>query len=169
MLTGGGFPVNDRSRPLFMSLSLGQNRISWALQLLVAGILFQTLFFKFTGAAESVYIFTTLGVEPYGRIGSGLVELLTVVLLLTPRSVFFGAGLSLGISLGAIASHLTRLGFVVQDDGGLLFGLALTVSVGSLGILTIRRCQIPVLRYLIARYPDHAQPRHQGSDHARHL
>jgi uncharacterized membrane protein YphA (DoxX/SURF4 family) len=112
---------------------------SWVLQVIVAGILFQTLFFKFTGAAESVYIFTTLGMEPWGRIGSGAAELVAVVLLLVPRTVRFGALLSLGVITGAILSHLTRLGIVVQDDGGLLFLLALTVFAGSAMIVVLRR------------------------------
>lgn len=136
-----------------MPLSKAQTRTSWTLQLLVAGILFQTLFFKFTGAAESVYIFTKLGVEPWGRIASGLAELLAVVLLLTPRTVGFVALLSLGVIAGAIASHLTRLGIVVLDDGGLLFGLAVAVFAGSLAILAIRRCQIPILGYFFGALP----------------
>lgn len=130
-----------------MPLSRCRNRASWTFQILVAAILFQTLFFKFTGAAESVYIFTKLGIEPWGRIASGLAELLAVGLLLTPRTVVFGALLSLGVITGALASHLTRLGIVVQDDGGLLFGLALVVFAGSVAILAIRRCQIPILGY----------------------
>ena len=48
---------------------------SWALRLIVAVILLQTLFFKFSAAKESVYIFSTLGMEPWGRIGSGVFEL----------------------------------------------------------------------------------------------
>ena len=79
--------------------------ISWLLRLLVAGILFQTLFFKFSGAPESVYIFTKLGLEPWGRIGSGVVELIAVVLLLIPATVSYGAFLALGVISGAIMSH----------------------------------------------------------------
>lgn len=119
--------------------------MSWVLQILTAGILFQTLYFKFTGARESVYIFTTLGMEPWGRIGSGIAELIACVLLLRPRTVTLGAILSLGVISGAIGSHLTRLGLVVQDDGGLLFGLALVVFVSSLCILAFRRREIPFL------------------------
>ncbi len=102
--------------------------IGWIARILAAVILVQTLFFKFTGSAESVYIFSTLGVEPWGRWLSGAVELVAAVLLLIPSTGWLGALLGLGVMLGAIASHLTRLGIVVQDDGGLLFGLALTVS-----------------------------------------
>src|SRR5205085_10055037 len=100
---------------------------SWILQLIAEAILFQTLFFKFTGAEESRYIFAKLGLEPWGRIGSGVVELIAVVLLLIPKTVPLGALLSLGVISGAIVSHITKLGFVVRNDGGLLFALAVTV------------------------------------------
>ena len=119
--------------------------LSWLLQIAAAAILFQTLFFKFTASEESVYIFTTLGMEPWGRIGSGIAELIAVVLLLTPRTVTLGALIAMGVMAGAIASHLTKLGIVVMDDGGLLFGLALVVFVGSAVILYIRRREIPIL------------------------
>jgi hypothetical protein len=118
---------------------------SWALQLIVAGILLQTLFFKFTGAAESVYIFSTLGAEPWGRIGSGVIELIAAILLLTPATVTIGAVLALGVITGAILSHVTVLGIEVQGDGGLLFFLALAVFAASLAILILRRGEIPVL------------------------
>ncbi len=116
--------------------------LSWALQLIAAAILFQTLFFKFAAAEESVYIFTTLGLEPAGRIGSGIAELVACVLLLIPRTVPFGAVMSLGVISGAIMGHLTKLGIVVKNDGGLLFVLALIVFVCSLAILVIRRRQL---------------------------
>jgi DoxX-like family len=118
---------------------------SWALQLVVAVILLQTLFFKFTGAAESVYIFSTLGIEPWGRIGSGIVELIAAILLLVPATVAVGAALALVVIVGAIVSHLTVLGIEVQGDGGLLFFLALTVFIGSAAILVLRRSEIPVI------------------------
>ena len=125
-------------------LTRNQTILSWVLQLLVAGILFQTLFFKFTGAAESVYIFTTLGVEPWGRIASGVAELVTVVLLLYPPTVIYGAVLALGVITGALLSH-TKLGLVVQNDGGLLFGLAVTVFVAGLAITYLRRAELPIV------------------------
>mgnify|MGYP000923937524 CR=1 FL=1 len=121
------------------------NLVSWLLQLIVAAILLQTLFFKFTGAEESVYIFTTLGAEPWGRIGSGIVELIASVLLLLPRTVTLGAILALGTISGAIVSHLTKLGIVVKDDGGLLFALAVIVFACSVGILLLRRREIPLV------------------------
>jgi uncharacterized membrane protein YphA (DoxX/SURF4 family) len=126
-------------------LSTAQNVTSWILQLLVAAILFQTLFFKFTAAEESVYIFSRLGLEPWGRIGSGVVELIACILLLHPRTVTLGAILAAGVISGAIFSHLTKLGIVVKDDGGLLFALALVVFIGSIAILLIRRSQIPLI------------------------
>jgi hypothetical protein len=118
---------------------------SWVLQLVVAGILLQTLFFKFTGAAESVYIFSTLGMEPWGRIGSGVVELIAVILLLVPATATIGAALALAVMTGAILSHLTVLGIDVQGDGGLLFALAVTVFLASGLILMLRRGEIPLV------------------------
>lgn len=110
---------------------------SWFLRILAAAILFQTLFFKFTGAEESIYIFTQLGVEPWGRWFAGVSELVTCVLLLVPRTHLLGALSAIGIMLGAIISHLVVLGVVVQDDGGLLFGLACTVLVAGVTILAM--------------------------------
>lgn len=126
-------------------LSRGRQVFSWMLQVLASAILLQTLFFKFTGAEESVYIFSTLGVEPAGRIGSGVVELIAAVLLLVPSTVAGGALLALGVMAGAIVSHLTLLGIEVKDDGGLLFGLAVAVFVSSAIVLFLRRAEIPVL------------------------
>jgi len=124
------------------------NIISWTIRLIVAVILFQTLFFKFTGADESKYIFSTVlsrELEAYGRIGSGLVELIAAVFLLLPKTVWLGALLSLGTITGAIVSHLTKLGVEVKGDGGLLFALAMTVFIGSVLILLIHRREIPII------------------------
>jgi uncharacterized membrane protein YphA (DoxX/SURF4 family) len=128
-----------------MELSRTQLTISWILQIVVALILFQTLFFKFTGAEESRYIFSKLNAEPWGRIGSGVVELIAVILLLYPRTTVLGAILALGVISGAILSHLTKLGIVVKDDGGLLFALAVIVFIGAAAIVFIRRSQLPVV------------------------
>lgn len=117
----------------------------WIVRIVVAVILLQTLFFKFTGAPESVYIFETVGQEPWGRYGSGVVELIAAVLLLTPRFVAVGAALSLGVISGAIFFHLTKLGIVVQDDGGLLFILALVVWAGSAFLFWHYRRTLPVI------------------------
>lgn len=92
-----------------------------------AAILLQTLFFKFTAAPESVYIFSTLGIEPFGRIGSGIAELIAAIFLLWPSKSLIGALLSMGVMSGAILSHVFVLGFQIMDDGGLLFALALIV------------------------------------------
>ena len=122
--------------------------ISWVARIVIAVILLQTLFFKFTGAEESKYIFSTLlgpDLEAFGRIGSGVVELIAAILLVTPRTAWLGALLSLGTISGAIMSHLTTLGIVVKDDGGLLFALAVTVFVLSSVVLLIHRRELPVL------------------------
>lgn len=115
-----------------------------AARLVAAAILAQTLFFKFTGAAESKHIFETLGIEPWGRLGSGAVELLAVVLLLIPGLAVFGALLALGVMGGAILSHLTVLGIEVQGDGGLLFALALVTAACAATVLWLRRRQLPL-------------------------
>ena len=120
-------------------------RLSWLLQAFVAIVLLQTLYFKFTGAEESVYIFRTLGAEPWGRIWSGIAELIVAGLLLTPRLAVAGALGALGIITGAIISHLLVLGFEVQDDGGLLFGLALAVFAASAAIAVLRRAEFPLI------------------------
>jgi putative oxidoreductase len=125
------------------SLTKKQKIVSWIVRLTAAVILLQTLFFKFTGAPESVYIFTKVGLEPWGRYGSGVVELVAAILLLSSCRCWLGALLALGMMGGAIMSHLTRLGIVVQDDGGLLFALAITVAVCSLITLILHRRQIP--------------------------
>src|SRR6266700_3159046 len=113
--------------------------LSWVLRIAAAIILLQTLFFKFTGAPESVYIFTKVHAEPWGRIGSGVVELIAAVLLLIPRTIWAGASLALGVMAGAIFSHVTILGIEVMGDGGLLFALALIVFVTSAVLLFLQR------------------------------
>jgi putative oxidoreductase len=128
-----------------MGVSKWQGIVSTVLQLVAAGILLQTLFFKFTAADESVYIFTTLGMEPWGRIGSGVAELVAAALLLYPSTAAIGATVAMGVMAGAIVSHLTVLGIEVKGDGGLLFGLALTVFAASAIVLIIRRSQLPIL------------------------
>lgn len=108
-------------------------------QLLAAGIFLQTLFFKFTAAPESVFIFETVGMEPWGRVGSGIVELIASLLLLWPRRAWLGAVLGLGTISGAIFFHLTTLGIEVQGDGGTLFYLAVTVWISCLVVLLLRK------------------------------
>jgi hypothetical protein len=121
--------------------------LSWTLRGIAAVILLQTLFFKFTGAKESVYIFTTLGMEPWGRIGSGIIELIASILLLMPRTVVYGAALSLGVISGAIVSHLTRLGITLPavDDHGELFTLAVIVFLCSAAVLFLHRSELPLI------------------------
>ncbi|MBL8179796.1 MAG: DoxX family protein [Bryobacterales bacterium] len=115
--------------------------LSWGLRGLAALILLQTLFFKFTAAPESVYIFSTLGMEPWGRIGSGVAELIASILLLIPSTAAYGALLSLGVISGAIFFHLTRLGIALPlvGDHGELFLLALLVFASSAGVLYLHR------------------------------
>lgn len=97
----------------------------WIVKLTAVIILLQTLYFKFSGAEESVYIFTTLGIEPFGRIGSGIVELIASILILIPRTTILGAIMGVGTMTGAILSHLFILGIEVKNDGCTLFILAI--------------------------------------------
>ncbi len=113
--------------------------VYWTSRIAVALILLQTLFFKFSGAEESVYIFTTVGMEPWGRIAVGVMELIASVLILISSTAWLGAGLALGLMLGAIGMHLTLLGIEVQGDGGYLFYLALAVAICSAIVLWIDR------------------------------
>jgi len=112
------------------------------LRILASVILLQTLFFKFTGAEESKFIFSTLGMEPWGRWLSGIAELIAAVLLLYSPTQALGALLSLGVITGAILSHLFVLGIVVQNDGGLLFALACIVFISSAIILRVQFSQL---------------------------
>lgn len=147
--------ISTMSRPMTTPILV----FSWACRIVAAVILLQTLFFKFTAAPESIYIFTKLGtfihsyvpiasigmLEVSARIGSGIMELIAAVLLLTPRFVWAGAVLAMAATGGAIVSHLTFLGIEVQGDKGLLFFLAIAVFVTSAIALFLHRMQIPVL------------------------
>jgi uncharacterized membrane protein YphA (DoxX/SURF4 family) len=126
-------------------MSRTQTIVGWICRVIAAVILVQTLYFKFTGAPESVYIFTTVGAEPVGRIGSGIIELIASVLMFVPRTVWLGAGLALGTMAGAIASHLTLLGIEVMGDKGELFALACITFTCSAIVLYLHRRQIPYL------------------------
>lgn len=119
-----------------------KNIIFWVLRLIAAVIMLQTLAFKFTASPESVYIFSTIGMEPWGRIGVGIQELITSVLLLIPRATAFGAVLGLGLMAGALFFHLTVLGIEVQGDSGLLFTYALLVFTSCLVLAIAYRGQI---------------------------
>lgn len=110
----------------------GKIVLLWILRLLAAIILLQTLYFKFTGAEESIYIFSTIGMEPWGRIGTGVLELIASLLILYPRTTHLGALLGVGLMSGALFFHLTKLGVEVQGDKGLLFFYAIAVFISCL-------------------------------------
>lgn len=142
MPTGRNSLANNSTRTTTM-LSKSQTILSWVLQLAAAVIMGQTLFFKFTGAPEPIYIFTTLGAEPYGRWLAGISELVAVVLLLWPAMAGAGALLGMGVMSGALLAHLTtKLGIEVLGDGGLLFYLGVGVWVACAVIVLIRRHQL---------------------------
>ncbi len=116
--------------------------IQFILQLLAAIIMVQTLYFKFTAAPESVYIFSQIGLEPYGRIGIGILELMASILLFVPRATWLGALLGVGLMMGAIQFHVTTLGVEVQNDGGKLFVMALITFCSCVGVLYLEKQNI---------------------------
>ena len=133
--------MSSHSRPLSV--------LSWILRLAAAVILTQTLWFKFTAAPESVYIFDKVGLGAPGRIGSGIAELIAAILLVIPRTAWLGAVLALGVMGGAIMSHLTVLGIDVMGDHGELFALAVTVALCSAIVLFLNRRDIPLIGKLL--------------------
>lgn len=116
--------------------------ISWSLRIVAALIMLQTLYFKFTAAPESVYIFSQIGMEPAGRIGIGVGELIASLLHLVPASAWMGALLSIGLMSGALFFHITKLGIAVMGDGGQLFIYALVVWIASAAVLFIHRAEL---------------------------
>ena len=126
-------------------LTKTQRIITLLCRVVAAVILLQTLFFKFTAAPESVYIFSKIGLEPWRRIGSGMVELIAALLLFVPGYHWLGAIVAIGVLAGAIVSHLTVLGIVVMDDGGLLFFLALITVACCAVVLLLERRSIPLV------------------------
>jgi len=123
-------------------MSKTTNFFYWGARLVAAVILLQTLFFKFTASPESVYIFTTVGMEPWGRIGVGVLELIAGVLLLLSSTAWLGAALALGLMVGALGMHLTVLGIEVMGDGGQLFIYALIVALCSGFVLVVNKEKI---------------------------
>jgi putative oxidoreductase len=124
-----------------------KNVVYWSARLLAAVVMLQTLYFKFTGAEESIYIFSAVGMEPWGRIGVGVLELIASVLLLISSLAWMGALLALGVMAGAIFFHLFILGIEVQGDGGYLFLLAVIVAVCSLYVLAVNLEKIKMLLF----------------------
>lgn len=122
--------------------------ISWIFSVLAALILLQTLFFKFSASPESVAIFSHLGVEPWGRVLTCILELIASILLLVPKTRPFGAITAVGLMAGALGAHIFVIGIESQGDGGYLFFLAITVFIAALIVLIIHRLQ---LQELIAR------------------
>ena len=125
--------------------------IYWGARIVAAIIMLQTLYFKFTASPESVYIFTEVGMEPWGRIGVGAMELIASALILVTATAWLGAGLALGLMAGAIGMHLTLLGIEVQDDGGQLFLYAVIVLVCSLYILWYDLDKVKVIATRLVR------------------
>lgn len=115
--------------------------IIWTLRLLAALIMLQTLYFKFSGHEQSIRLFTQLGMEPWGRIGTGVMELIASALILFPGTTGYGAALGAGLMAGAIFFHLTSLGIVFDGDAW-LFIYAVTCFLCCAILLIIYRRQV---------------------------
>lgn len=122
-------------------------KLLWVLRILPAVVLLQTLYFKFSAAPESVYIFSAIGMEPWGRILTGILELVASLLLLWPRFTAWGALLGSGLMCGAILTHLTLLGIEVLHDGGLLFLYACIVLAACTVLLALVKNNNPAMLF----------------------
>ncbi len=111
--------------------------------LIAAGIMIETLFFKFTAAPESVYIFKRMGTEPWMRWVQGLWELAASIGLLVPDLRWAGGVLTTGAMAAAILSHMTWLGYSIQGDHGLLFSMALVTFTCGFTVMWTYRHHIP--------------------------
>lgn len=128
----------------------GQTLFHWTIRIIAAIIMLQTLYFKFSGSEESVYIFTEMNMEPWGRYATGIAELIAALLILYKPTTSIGAFLAIGIMSGAIVSHLLVLGIEVKNDKGLLFIYALVVWISALILLWLNRNQVlGILRKLL--------------------
>jgi len=113
--------------------------ISRILRITIAGILLQTLYFKFTAHPDSVYIFSQLGVEPYGRIGLGIAEVISSILILLSRTKLLGTVLAFFIICGALMAHFLVIGIEIKGDGGGLLTLAFIVLVACIGLFFLHK------------------------------
>jgi len=119
--------------------------LSWILSVVSAAILLQTLYFKFTGAPESVALFTPLKMEPQGRYMVGIAELIASILLLIPKTRLWGALMGIGLMLGALFFHLTLIGIVDANGSPLLFIYALVVFISCSILVGLQREKIKSL------------------------
>jgi hypothetical protein len=111
-----------------------KHKISFTLRLLVAIILLQSLYFKFGSHEQAIHIFSTLGVEPWGRFLLGGIELVLAIAILLPTTKSIANTLTGMLMIGAVGAHLfTPLGIVVrwngQNDGGQLFIMGVAVII----------------------------------------
>lgn len=113
-----------------------------AVRVIAAVIMLQTLYFKFSGAEESIYIFSKIGMEPWGRYGVGIGELIASVLILIPRTAWLGGSMAVGLMAGAIMLHVAVVGIEVQGDGGQLFMFALAVFISGAYVMYVNQSKI---------------------------
>ena len=123
------------------------NKILFIFKIIAAVIMLQTLFYKFSGAQESIDLFRKLAGENevYMRIGTGILELIASILIFIPKTTWMGALLTVGLMSGAILSHLTKLGIEHNNDSGLLFISAFIIFFAGIIVLYSERKRIPLI------------------------
>lgn len=141
MIQGPGFPPNKLTSAKYLS---------WGLRILAALILIQSLIYKFGGHPDSVMLFTTLGVEPIGRMSLGVIEFIVAILILIPKTTLLGAIAGVMIMIGALATHIFQIGIIFNNDGGKLFGLAFVCFLACLGQVIIFKNQL--ISFIKRRY-----------------
>lgn len=141
MLQGPSFPPHR-----FANFKI----LSWALRIVAALILIQSLTYKFGAHPDSVLLFTQLGAEPFGRISLGVMELIVAVLILNPKTTLVGAILGVFIMIGALGAHIFQIGIIFNNDGGKLFGLALVCFLACVGQVIILKNQL--ISFIRRRY-----------------
>lgn len=99
---------------------------------------------KFSGDPGSVEVFVSLGMEPTGRYLIAAIELVAALLLMSPLAAL-GSVIVVGVMCGAIIAHVTQLGLVVNDDGGMLVGMLAAVLLCSVYVLVSRRKELPIV------------------------
>ncbi len=120
----------------------GIRLLDMATRVVASAIFAYTAYMKFTAAPAAVYIFQRIGMEPAGRYAVGALEVITIVLMLIPKSAWRGAILGALMMFGAICMHLTIGEFNINGDSGLMFGAAIVVLACCVSILVMHKADL---------------------------
>lgn len=115
--------------------------VQWTLRLFISFYLIQYSYVKLSGQQSAIELFTTLEMEPWGRITIGILELITVLLILYPRTTVLGGLLGMVSMAAVIYYHLTQLGIAIRGDS-FLFIIACAIFAASLALVITNRKQL---------------------------